>query len=188
MLDPLFVGGVLLPLRTGATLVAALAAGILIGASGRTGTGSLAARELMIASGLAAAGAAAGLALPRLASADRLTLAATGAAMIVCAVVVAARVPARASAVGAIAGITALLAAQAAFARFLPGELPVSVHAGASLGLGLTVLLPALVVRAARAHARGAELRRASEIGTRVLGSWIGAVALLMLALALVPR
>lgn len=188
MLDTLFVAGVLLPLRTEATLVAALAAGVFIGASGAAGSGALAAHELAIALGLALAGAALGLALPRVVSADALALAATGAAIVVCALIAAARVPARASVVGVLAAIVALLAAQAAFARFLPGELPGLVHAGASLGLGLILLLPALAVRAARAFASWPTLRRASEIGTRVLGSWIGAVALLMLALAFAPR
>ena len=187
MLETLFVAGALLPLRTEATLVATLAAGVLVGASGPVGPNALAVRDLTVALGLALVGVALGLALPRLASADALAFAATGAGIVACALVAAARVPARASVVGALAAAAALLATQTAFARFLPGELPGSVHAGASLGLGLTLVLPAVAVRAARAFPHRPVLRRASEIGTRVLGSWIGAVALLMLALAFAP-
>ena len=176
----------LLPLRTGAALVAALAAGTLVGASGAIGTRSMAPRPLAASLGLALAGIALGLALPRLVGADAATVAALAAAALACVLIGAARVP-PGPAAGALAGLVAGLGAQAAFARFLAGELPVSVTLGAAVGLGLAVALPATFVRAARAFAPGAAGHRAVDVGTRVLASWVGAVTLLLLALTLRP-
>ena len=150
-------------------------------------------RALTRALGLALAGVALGLALPRPAGADASGLAALGATVVACALIAAARVPTTGGlpagvAAGALAALVAGLGAQAAFARFLPGELPVSVPVGAAVGLGLAVALPALLVRAARALAEGPALRQVGDVGTRVLASWIGAVALLLLALAVRSR
>lgn len=199
-MQSLFLEGVLVALRTPAALVAALAAGALIGASGRSAPapvgpldptgpiGPIGARGLAAGGGAALAGAALGAFVPRLAGADALSLVALGAALLACALITVARAPTGTGGAAALGAVAAFLGAQAALARFLPGELPASVPAGVAIGLALATALPAAAVRLARDLARTPGPARVVGLGTRVLGSWIGAVTLLLLALALAPR
>ncbi len=187
-MDTLFIEGALLPLGTAAALVPVLAAGLALGGLPATAsrpeeaTGPELVRRLVLTALVVGTGAAVGLFLPRALPADVLAPLALGAALPPCLVTICAlRVPVALVATLAAAG--GMLGAGAAFARFLPGELPPDAYAGALVGLVSSALLPALLAGTVRTFRPGP----VTAVGTRVAASWLAAVALLMLALQLRP-
>lgn len=188
MFDGLLLEGALLPLRTAAALVPTLAAGLLVGTAGtRRSSGRVAhapaGRFLVPAFASLALGAAAGLVLPAFGNADALSLAALGLGVVLGATVAVARLP-PAPLAWALLTAAAFLAARTSFGRFLPGELPLVVYAGAFVGIVVTAVAATGLVGAVRALVRGP----IGTIGPRVAASWLVAVGLLQIALAVAAR
>ncbi len=170
-----FYNGILHPLFVPAQLLLVVALGLLIGQQGVQ-------RHLSAVAGYAL-GVVAGLTLvgqyPQLLAPERLELAILGAAVVLALLVVLARALPR-----------VLLTVLAALAGLLLGfdslqsDLAGGARAVALFGSGIALYLLMLYPMALAERFQGYAWTR---IGTRVLGSWITASALLVLALALSP-